>query len=607
MCFTSFSLAPSLWLSCVSVHKHTRIHTHMHCVDTPSACKPLPPTQTPGAPHPAWAPLHTLHLCAYAQAGCDRSLSPSAALPPAAELPDVFTPGFNELLRQAGSSGGDGGRLAEPPTPAGFAAGMEPTVALVTGAELCRAGAGHECAAAALLFGGAEEPEGSTLAAAPSPDADSASDASGGHDAESMPATHSQEQLLLQAIEPERSRLEGSSPTADSVDAVAAAAGGACSTAAVMTPLDDGSVETVTAAASGAAKELPGTTEGPPAAAGEPASLDSCGVTDSMQDGALLAGSIAAEDGAQAAALQAPQAVADPSTPCVDAIATCGSAQAAPSAGNCDSAGGAEAGQLSQPTCDQAVVMGEGRSAMCGGSLEEMAATSSEIQAGAGGGDQPPPLTAVTTTGTGVVCTAELQPADNSTPSSCEASPDEQERHLQGSTAAVTASAESPTTAAVQGEEQAEEQGQLGSPRRAPLPSDPPASDSPAAHDALDDGVPPGSVGRRTRRAPGSVVRESMPLFLADPARAVGSPLSLDPSDDLHTQDMQQLADGSGWRARTAGGRARLLAHGGPQRVAAGGKDTSETGLSSACVAGGWLEPVAEASYSNSGSPIPEE
>lgn len=59
------------------------------------------------------------------------------------EMPDVFTPGFNELLQQ-------GGRHTEPDTPQGSMAGEEPTVALLTGTQLAQAGRMYDVAAMLL-------------------------------------------------------------------------------------------------------------------------------------------------------------------------------------------------------------------------------------------------------------------------------------------------------------------------------------------------------------------------------------------------------------------------------------------------------------------------
>jgi hypothetical protein len=102
------------------------------------------------------------------------------------------------------------------------------------------------------------------------------------------------------------------------------------------------------------------------------------------------------------------------------------------------------------------------------------------------------------------------------------------------------------------------------------------------------------------------MVRESIPLFLADPNRAVGGALIVE--DSLDDQDMQQLVGGShlsaaqaaalaaaGGAAAAAAASSRLLAHGGPQRVELGGFSGSRLIP---------LTPVAEGFVT---SPIPEE
>lgn len=111
---------------------------------------------------------------------------------------------------------------------------------------------------------------------------------------------------------------------------------------------------------------------------------------------------------------------------------------------------------------------------------------------------------------------------------------------------------------------------------------------------------------RAARHSPMSLVRESMPLFLNDPSRAMGSPLALQPGDEsLDDQDMQQLSAGSDYRGSSGGsyGGTRLLSHGGAQRVSLGGSGLSGGGSSFQSS----LAPVAEASFgSSAGSPVPE-
>lgn len=104
------------------------------------------------------------------------------------------------------------------------------------------------------------------------------------------------------------------------------------------------------------------------------------------------------------------------------------------------------------------------------------------------------------------------------------------------------------------------------------------------------------SSARKSRQSPLILVRESMPLFLADPSRAMGSPLAIE-EEGLDDQDMQQILSNRLAQHTAASHRPALLAHGGPQRVAVG---QFGGGFSSS------LEPVAEASFSSAGSPIPE-
>jgi hypothetical protein len=109
---------------------------------------------------------------------------------------------------------------------------------------------------------------------------------------------------------------------------------------------------------------------------------------------------------------------------------------------------------------------------------------------------------------------------------------------------------------------------------------------------------------RAARRSPMNLVRESMPLFLADPSRAMGSPLALQPGEEsLDDQDMQQLSAGNAYRGSSGGGYGgtRLLSHGGAQRVSLGG-----SGLAGGSSFMSSLEPVEEASFNSAGSPIPE-
>ncbi|KAF6250414.1 hypothetical protein COO60DRAFT_1705940 [Scenedesmus sp. NREL 46B-D3] len=110
------------------------------------------------------------------------------------------------------------------------------------------------------------------------------------------------------------------------------------------------------------------------------------------------------------------------------------------------------------------------------------------------------------------------------------------------------------------------------------------------------------SARRAARHSPMSAVRESMPLFLADPSRAMGSPLALQPGEEsLDDQDMQQLSAGNAYKGSSGYGGTRLLTHGGPQRVSLGGSGPAggSSFLSS-------LEPVEEASFTSAGSPTPE-
>lgn len=103
------------------------------------------------------------------------------------------------------------------------------------------------------------------------------------------------------------------------------------------------------------------------------------------------------------------------------------------------------------------------------------------------------------------------------------------------------------------------------------------------------------SSGPKSRQSPTPLVRESMPLFLADPSKAMGSPLSLE-EEGLDDQDMQQII-GRSAQQMTASQRTSLLTRGGPQRVAVGS-------LSGNCF--GSLEPVAEASFNSAESPSSE-
>lgn len=151
-----------------------------------------------------------------------------------------------------------------------------------------------------------------------------------------------------------------------------------------------------------------------------------------------------------------------------------------------------------------------------------------------------------------------------------------------------------------------------------PLPCEEPEPGSPEGHlpapsklRGNDSGSPvhmaasaASSARKSSRRSPINLVRESMPLFLADPSRAMGSPLALEPGEDsLDAQDMQQLSGGSRCRAAgTAGGGVgapRLLSHGAAQRVNIGAGLGGSSFMSS-------LEPVAESSFNSAGSPSPE-
>eukprot|EP00775_Hariotina_reticulata_P004712 gene4712-4962_t len=107
--------------------------------------------------------------------------------------------------------------------------------------------------------------------------------------------------------------------------------------------------------------------------------------------------------------------------------------------------------------------------------------------------------------------------------------------------------------------------------------------------------------------SPMAVVRESMPLFVSDPTRAMGSPLRLDIEDDsLDAQDMQLLAQantstssrstgtaiaGVAEGVGSAGAHSRLLCHGAAQRVAMG------RGAAGGFLGG--LAPVEEASFTS--------
>lgn len=99
------------------------------------------------------------------------------------------------------------------------------------------------------------------------------------------------------------------------------------------------------------------------------------------------------------------------------------------------------------------------------------------------------------------------------------------------------------------------------------------------------------------------MVRESIPLFVSDPSRAVGSALVVE--DSLDDQDMQQLTGEGGMSAGQVAGMAaagaaaaglagRLLAHGGPQRVTVG-------------FGGSQLNPLTPVAEGFLTSPIPEE
>lgn len=104
---------------------------------------------------------------------------------------------------------------------------------------------------------------------------------------------------------------------------------------------------------------------------------------------------------------------------------------------------------------------------------------------------------------------------------------------------------------------------------------------------------------RRAGRTPVSAVRESIPLFMSDPSRALGSNLLVE--DSLDDQDMQMLTSGTAAGAAAAAGAAgaaaaaagRLLALGGPQRVALGFS--------------GGLNPLTPVAEGFGTSPIPEE
>lgn len=103
-------------------------------------------------------------------------------------------------------------------------------------------------------------------------------------------------------------------------------------------------------------------------------------------------------------------------------------------------------------------------------------------------------------------------------------------------------------------------------------------------------------------RTPVPMVRESMPLFVSDPSRAVGSALAVEES--LEDQDLQQLVGGpqlavagAAAAAAAAAASSRLLSHGGPQRVAVGQLGANSLMLNP-------LTPVAEGFTT---SPIPEE
>ena len=118
---------------------------------------------------------------------------------------------------------------------------------------------------------------------------------------------------------------------------------------------------------------------------------------------------------------------------------------------------------------------------------------------------------------------------------------------------------------------------------------------APFSSPIMPAGPRPSPGRRRTGRTPVSMVRESIPLFLSDPSRAVGSSLMVE--DSLDDQDMQQLTGGAllaGQAAAAAGAAGRLLAHGGPQRVALGFGSSQHNPLTS--VAEGFVT-----------SPIPEE
>lgn len=136
------------------------------------------------------------------------------------------------------------------------------------------------------------------------------------------------------------------------------------------------------------------------------------------------------------------------------------------------------------------------------------------------------------------------------------------------------------------------------------LASAPEATAEPAG--LADSGSPPQpsaapnplqfSNARKSRQSPLHLVRESMPLFVADPGRAMGRPLALE-EEGLDDQDLQQIISNRLAQHAAASHRPTLLAHGGPQRVAMG---------QFGGVLPSSLEPVAEASYSSAGSPIPE-
>lgn len=123
----------------------------------------------------------------------------------------------------------------------------------------------------------------------------------------------------------------------------------------------------------------------------------------------------------------------------------------------------------------------------------------------------------------------------------------------------------------------------------APVRSDSPEKQPPMPSPVRSSG------SRKLRQTPMNHVRESMPLFLADPSRAMGSPVALE-DESLDDQDMQQIGSRPAQHA-AASNRLSLLSHGGAQRVAVGQFGGFASSL--------W-KPV-DSSLTSAGSPIPEE